>query len=55
MDELNYDDAVEKIANLEKYANTSVKINSFDRSLILSVLFNKSKKQTLDDIIKLRK
>lgn len=54
MDSLSYREAVKKMAHLEKYANTDSKLNAFDRSLILAVLFGKSKQETLDDMVKLR-
>ena len=53
-DKISYLEAVNIIAKLEDYSKTLGSLNSFDRSLILAVLFEKDKTECLDDIIGLR-
>jgi hypothetical protein len=51
---ISYEKAVKKIANLEKYGNLEKMPNIFDRSLILSIMFDEPKEKTLDDLTLIR-
>jgi hypothetical protein len=51
---ITYTEALEKIANLEDYAELDKKLNIFDRSLILSTLFHVNKHATIEDIAEIR-
>ena len=54
---ITYRRALNIIAKLEDFTTSKqlVNLNSFDRSLILAILFNQDKGECLDDIIEIRK
>ena len=52
VDKIDYKKAVERLANLEKFVVLDVNLNSFDRSLILCLLFDEDKEKTFDDILR---
>ena len=51
---ISYDKAVKDIAFLEDKAKLDAKLNTFDKSLILSVLFGVPKQKTMDDLVEER-
>lgn len=53
-EEISYQAALEKVALLEDHTALEVKLTPFDRSLLLAVLFDKDKKATMDDIVRVR-
>ncbi len=53
-DEISYQAALEKVALLEDHTTLDVKLTPFDKSLLLAVLFDKDKKATMDDIVRVR-
>ena len=55
MKSVSYKKALEKIAKLEEYTPiVGKKLDSFDRSTLLAVIFDKDKDSTLDDILDVR-
>jgi hypothetical protein len=51
---INYQTALIKISLMENWIKTKKELNAFDRSLILSLLFDMDKEKVLDDIINVR-
>jgi hypothetical protein len=52
---LGYDEAIVKMALLEDRTDeVGRKLNAFDRSVVMAVLYNVPKEQTLDDIVRVR-
>lgn len=54
---VSYGRALNCIAHLEKFttAKKLVKLDAFDRSLILAIMFDMDKNECLDDIVERRK
>jgi hypothetical protein len=53
-DSITYEEALPQIAHMERRTDVGKKLDSFDRSIILTLIFDVPKEQALDDIMELR-